>query len=181
MKKRILFLSIILGITLVVGACGEEAADSGSGAMEEAEASEDNESGTETEESGNDDGRNVQEFDQEIVDNENVKAVLKSIEYIEDDIFGDAIEITFEVENKRDDTIEVQAREVSADGKMVDEAMQSMSQEVAGGKVADAVLTIQSLEGKELPSMEENFEMLLHVFSWDDMDFEEGHEVKVEF
>lgn len=176
MKKRILFLSIILGITLVVGACGEEAADSDSGATEEAKASEDSEKGTGAEESGN-----VQEFDKEIVDNENVKAVLKSIEYIEDDIFGDSIEVTFEVENKRDDTIEVQAREVSADGKMVDESMQSMSQEIAGGKVADAVLTIQSLEGKELPSMEENFEMLLHVFSWDDMDFEEDHEVKVEF
>lgn len=65
--------------------------------------------------------------------------------------------------------------------KMVDESMRSMSQEIAGGQVADAVLTIQSLEGKELPSMEENFEMLLHVFSWDDMDFEEDHEVKVEF
>ena len=163
MKKRILFLSIILGITLVVAACGEEAADSGSGAMEGSERG------------------NVHELDQEQGDNESGKAVLTSIEYIEDDIFGDAIEITFEVENKRDDTIEVQAREVSADGKMVDESMQSMSQEIAGGKVADAVLTIQSLEGKELPSMEENFEMLLHVFSWDDMDFEEGHGVKVEF
>lgn len=40
MKKRILFLSIILGITLVVGACGEEAADSDSGATEGSEEAE---------------------------------------------------------------------------------------------------------------------------------------------
>lgn len=124
---------------------------------------------------------NVKEFNQEIVDNDNVKATLISVERKTDDIFGDSVEITFEVENKRDDTIEVQAREVSADGKMIDQSMLTMSQEVASGKKADAVLTVQNYEEDgELPAMEENIEMLLHIFSWDNMDFTEDHEVTID-
>ena len=85
------------------------------------------------------------------------------------------------MENKREDTIEVQAREVSADGKMIDEGMITMSQEVASGKKAVATLTVQNYEEDgELPPMEENIEMLLHIFSWDDMDFTEDHEVMID-
>lgn len=110
-----------------------------------------------------------------------MKATLVSVERKTDSLFGDSVEVTFEVENKRSDTIEVQAREVSADGKMIDEAMLVMSQEVSSGKKADAVLTIQNFEEDgELPAMEENIEMLLHIFSWDDFDFTEDHEVTID-
>lgn len=116
-----------------------------------------------------------------IVDNETIKATLISVEKIVDtDWDEEKVEVKFEVENKREDTIEVQAREVSADDKMIDDMMLSMSTEISSGKRADAILTIQNYEG-DLPVIEENIEMLLHVFSWDDMDFEEQHPVLIEF
>src|SRR5699024_11467173 len=77
-------------------------------------------------------------------------------------------------------TIVVQAREVSADGKMIDDMMISMSQEISGGKMADAVLEIENYDG-DLPEIEEDIEMILHIFSWDDHDFEGDVDVKIEF
>ncbi|MGD6897095.1 hypothetical protein [Bacillus infantis] len=122
-----------------------------------------------------------QEFNQVIVDNENIKATLISVEKIVDKTWDEEkIEVKFEVENKRQDTIDVQAREVSADGKMIDESMLVMSTEIAGGKMADAVMTIQNYEG-DLPPVESDLEMILHVFSWDNMDWTEDHQVKVQF
>jgi len=56
-----------------------------------------------------------------------------------------------------------------------------LSQEVSGGKVADDVLEIQNYNGDELPNMEENLEMILHIFSWDDMENEANFDVKIEF
>lgn len=124
---------------------------------------------------------NKKAFDLGIADSENIKATLISAETIIDKEWDEEkIEIMFEVENKRQDTIEVQAREVSADGKMIDDTMLSMSQEIAPGKKADAILTIQNYEG-DLPEIAENLEMILHVFSWDDMDYEEEHQVKIDF
>lgn len=73
-------------------------------------------------------------------------------------------EVKFEVENKQSETITFQAREVSADGKMINDSMLSMSQDVSSGKKADAVLTIQNYNGN-LPAVTKDFEMLLHVFS----------------
>ena len=64
---------------------------------------------------------------------------------------------------------------------MVDDSIQMMSQEVAAGKVAEAVLTLQDYEGNELPTLEGDLEMLLHVFSWEDMEYQEDAEVKVNF
>lgn len=122
----------------------------------------------------------TKEFNQEIANNDHIKATLISVEHIIDETWDEErFEIKFEVENKRDDTIEVQAREVSADGKMVDDSLLFMSQEVSGGKKADAVLKIQSYDG-DLPSMEDNIEMLLHIFSWDDFDFREDHKVIID-
>ena len=36
-------------------------------------------------------------------------------------------------------------------------------------------------EDTSLPKMEENIEFILHVFSWDDYDYEMDYPVKVEF
>src|SRR5690625_2550394 len=122
----------------------------------------------------------VHEFNEEIVDNDDVSATLIGVEKIVDkDWDEEKIEITFEVENKRDDTIEVQAREVSADGKMIDETMIMMNQEVSGGKHADAVLTIQNFDG-DLPEIEDNIEMILHIFTWE-FYFENDIDVKINF
>src|SRR5699024_11729464 len=82
-----------------------------------------------------------QQFNEEIVDNDDVKATLISVEKIVDkECDEERIEITFDVENIRDDTIDVQACEVSADGNMIYDMMISIRQEISGGKVDDAVL-----------------------------------------
>lgn len=170
LKRILLILAGVLLIGVLVACGGDTGTDTDNNTEPESEQNEQNESDS-----------SVKEFNQEIVDNENVKATLVSVERKTDSLFGDSVEVTFEVENKRSDTIEVQAREVSADGKMIDEAMLVMSQEVSSGKKADAVLTIQNFEEDgELPAMEENIEMLLHIFSWDDFDFSEDHEVTID-
>jgi len=143
----------------------------------EAEEKSNKEEGTEEEK----DEVEAKEFDKEIVDNDHVTVTLMSVEKIIDkDWDEERFEIKFEVKNKRDETIEVQAREVSADGKMVDESMILMSQTVASDKLADAVLTIESYDDP-LPDIQENLEMILHIFSFDDYDFENDIDVKIDF
>ncbi|RDW17497.1 hypothetical protein CWR48_13305 [Oceanobacillus arenosus] len=181
--KKVSFLGIIILLVGLLAACG--ASDSGTSSDQPAEEnSTEQSSGEEKEEAANEEASNEElyEFNQEMADNENFKATLINIERIYDEAWDEEkIEVTFEVENKRDDSVEFQARQVSINGKMVDEALLSMSTEVAGGKMADAVLTIQDYEGGDLPSLDEDFEMLLHVFSWDNMDYEEDAEVSVTF
>jgi ABC-type glycerol-3-phosphate transport system substrate-binding protein len=175
--KKLLALPLLLMVFLT--ACGEtEVQDKEVASVESADKSAD----TATEETKTEEtDTEKKELNQLIVDNENIKATLISIEKIIDTDFDEEkIEVKFEVENKRADTIDVQAREVSADGKMIDESMLSMSTEIAAGKKADAVMTIQNYEG-DLPAVENDLEMLLHVFSWDNMDWEESHQVNVEF
>lgn len=177
MKKLLLLVLIALfGLMTGCGGTTEENQE-----VENIESSEqENTKETEETEEGAEEG-DAQEFNQLIADTDNVKATLVHVVKKNDDIWGNTIEVKFEVENKREDTIEVQARQVSIDGKMVDETILSMSTEIAPGKLADAVLTINEFEGHEFPALEENLEMVLHIFSWDNMDFEEDHNVKIEF
>src|SRR5690606_20529708 len=139
-KKLNLFFVVILFLSLI-SACG--------GTDHDGKNDEKNDTNNQNEQennANNDDDNNgfSKEFNQSIVDNENVRATLVKVERVRDEFFDeDKVLLTFEVENKQDFTIEVQAREVSADNKMVDESMLTMSQEVAAGKLADAVLTIQ--------------------------------------
>src|SRR5699024_10984654 len=89
---------------------------------------------------------------------------------------------TFEVENKRKDTVTVRGEEVSVDGKMVDDMMVYMMQDVSGGKKADIVLTIDDNYGEEkLPEMEENLEFILKVYSKATIESLNEHVVKINF
>lgn len=178
--RNILFALLSFIIIAGLVACdGEEVQDKDVSSVES--SNEENEAAA-AEEETEEEEEAVKEFNKEIIDNDSVKATLVSVEHIVDkDWDEEKYEIKFEVENKLDDTVEVQAREVSADGKMVDESMLMMSQEISGGKVADAVLTIESFEGDDLPDMEEDLEMILHVFSWEDMEQEENIDVNIEF
>ena len=134
----------------------------------------------ETEESEH--GEFVKELNEVVADNDNFKATLVSIEKEYDDFWEEeTISINFEVENKSDSTLTFQAREVSVDGKMVDESFLSMSQDVSGGKMADAELTLQDYEGGELPSFESDFEMLLHVFDMESYETTDDVDVSIEF
>ncbi|MFC7364496.1 MULTISPECIES: hypothetical protein [Bhargavaea] len=176
-------IALLMGSAVTLSACGsteegsEDEANKNDASEEQAPAEE------ATDEKATEDKADEafsKEYNEVIVDNENIKATLVKAEHIIDKEWDEEkFNVTFEVENKRDDTLEFQANEVSADGKMVDDMMLNMSQEVAGGKLADAVLTIENYEG-DLPSLEENIEMVLHVFSWDDMDFTEDHPVTID-
>jgi len=92
----------------------------------------------------------AKEINEVIVDGD-VKATLVSIIKESDDIFGDSYKITFDVENNLDHNIKIQARSVSIDGTIVDEATYSMSQEVTLDKNDKAVLSemMDSLKWKK--------------------------------
>lgn len=182
--KRILFALFSLIVIIGLAACsGEDVEEKDVSSVESSEEENEAEAAEKEEESEETDAEAAaEEFNEVIADNDNFKVTLLSVEHIVDqDWDEEKYEIKFEVENKTDETVEVQAREVSADDKMVDESMIFLSQEVSGGKVADAVLEIQNYNGDELPDMEENLEMILHIFSWDDMENEENFDVKIEF
>lgn len=116
----------------------------------------------------------------EVVNNESIKATLMRIESGDDpDWGGEYHEIVFEIENKTDLNIVIQARNVSADGKMVDEANVFMSQEITPGKKADATLTLQDFGDGKIDEIKENIEVTLAVFDWD-YALEEEHTVKVD-
>ncbi|MCD1162895.1 hypothetical protein [Peribacillus frigoritolerans] len=124
----------------------------------------------------------VIEVGKEVANTANMKATLVSVEKVVDKEWDEEyIDVKYEVENKLDKTIVIQAREVSADGKMVDDGLLDMSQEVAAGKKADAILRIQDYDGGELPAIEKNLEMLLLAIDNDTYEDIEQHKVNVDF
>ena len=178
MKKLIFSAAIILSLALA--GCGDSSTESVAGTVNNETSTNDtttseNEAVEETEE---EESTSINEV---IVDNDKYKVTLLEILKNEDDIWGNTIEVVYEVENRLDYTIGVQARSVSADGYMVDEAIYSMSQEVVGGKKAKAVLTINEFEGYDFPELTSDFEMTLHIFNYDTFDTIEDHLVQVSF
>ena len=173
MNKLIFSVALILSLGLV--ACGDSKEENLSGTTNN------NKEATETEVKPEESKEDSNEINELIVDNENVKATLVKIVKKNDETWGNSYEVVFDIENKRADSIEVQARSISADGRMVDETITSMSQEVAAGKTAQAKLTISELEGYEFPELNSDLEMTLHVFSWENYEWYEDHPVKVSF
>ena len=93
----------------------------------------------------------------------------KELKEDESDYFGTVHEFVFEVHNKTDMNIEIQARSVSIDDFMLDDLMYSLSQNIAPGKKANAIFTVKDLLGDgEMPDMVGNLEMEFHIFNWDD-------------
>lgn len=182
--KKIKVVSLLGSSVLLLAACSDEteAVEEINEVNSSAIVSSENEENQESVASETEVEENIIVYNQLVEDNENFKATLLEIEYTYDDVWDEEkIEVRFDVENKRADSIEVQARSLSINGRMVDDSIQMMSQEVAAGKVAEAVLTLQDYEGNELPTLEGDLEMLLHVFSWEDMEYQEDVEVKVNF
>lgn len=176
MKK--LLLMLLASFVFVLGACSETEEKE----VSSLEASEKNseEVYEEDEEIEEEIEEETEELDQTLVDNDNLKAVVTGIKKIDNKEWDEeSYEISIEIDNKRDDTIEVQAHEVSADGVMIDD-MVFFSETVAGGKHSNAVMGIENYEG-DLPEMEKDLEFILSVFSHDDMDYEDNHDVKIEF
>ena len=128
------------------------------------EVAEETDKSTEVEETNDD----FYEFNEVVAENENYKITLLNIEREYDEMWDEEkIKVRYDVENLSDIDIEVQARTVSLNDRMIDESLLMMSQEVAAGKSADATLEVQDYEGNELPALEGKFEMTLHIFDWE--------------
>ncbi|HLR80561.1 MAG TPA: hypothetical protein VK119_08295 [Bacillota bacterium] len=172
MRKVILLFVLVLSLGTVLISCGKSTntppkAEDEKADQEEKQKVDDQEAVEET-------------VNQEIADTDNIKATLLSVEKIVDkELNQEKYEITFDVENKRDDTIIVTAKEVSSNDKMIDNRMLFMHQEISPGKSADAVLSIENIKG-ELPEIKETLEMTLHIMSTDHYDIEEQHQIVID-
>lgn len=123
----------------------------------------------------------IKNVNHEIIDNKNVKATLIDIKNMQHDVYGNAIEVRFQVVNKdKKKTLTVRAKDVSVDGEKLDDSTVIMSTDIPKGETGEAILTIMEFEDIQLPAMEKSFEMVLNVFSWDDLDFDQNHKFNVE-
>lgn len=176
MKKiSILLLSLLTVVSLAACDDGEEKEVSSVDSSEKGEES-NSDSDKEDEEDKEDEAKEINKV---IADDELVKATLISIEKIDDkDWDEEKYNVNMEIENKSEDTIEVQAHEVSADGKMVDD-MVFFSETVSSGKSADATMVIENYDG-DLPKMEEDLEFDLVIFSEETFETIKEYDVKIE-
>lgn len=165
--KKMLFL--LASAILVLTACGETNEQPKEVSKVESEGSQtesndSNEAEVEEEEE-------VTDYNQVLLDSDNAVVTLESITKVEDKTFDEEYySIKLSIDNKLEETIEVQAQEVSADDVMVDD-MVFFSETIAGGKKANAEMKIQNYEG-DLPSLDESLEFKLMVLneSWDTVD-----------
>lgn len=172
MKKLLILLA---SAVLLLSACGEvETKEKDVGSVESSDKAKGKESESkETEEAET-------EIEKVVADDEYIKATLVSIEHKVDDLFDEekyVVNIT--LENKTENKIMVQARDVSIDGTMVDD-MVMFSQDVAGNKKANGKLEIQNYDG-DLPEMNEDIEFTLTVIDEESFDTVAEHEVNVDF
>ena len=159
---------LMLSMVLILVACGDSEKETNKKKIESV-TSEQKEADTENDK---------QDINQEVANTENIKATLISIEKVVDREWNEEkYEVKFEVENKRDDKILIQADKVSADGKMIDNSKRHMNTNISAGKKADAILTIERYGGSlELPEINEDFEMVLLVYT-DGYEEMENHKV----
>lgn len=102
-------------------------------------------------------------YDEVLIDEDSIKVTLIDIEKVTgDDWDQDHYLVNLDIENKTDNTVEVQTREFSADGKMIDD-MIMFSETVSGGKSADGSIEIMDWENDNLPEIEEEMEFILNV------------------
>lgn len=181
MKKKLIF-SAALVLSLGLAACGETETENVGGKVETSSSEKANTQDTEkAKDDTKENADSNKEINQVIVDNDKVKATLVKIVKSTDSVFGNSYEVVFDVENKSSEKIGVQARSVSVDGRMVDETILSMSQDVAAGKTASAKLTIREMEGYEFPEFKSDLEMGLFVYSSENITNAEEIPVKVKF
>lgn len=181
---------VLLGMAaFVLGACGnstqEQVEVDTKSSTEQVESTSQEVASVSEESSTQETDSNVIELNENVVDDGSIKVAIVSVEKYVDDIWGETIEVKFDVTNNTDNTVTVQAREVSIDDRMVDDSIYYMSEEVSAGKSADVELIIQDTSGEtELPELTGNFDMLLHVYSYDDETydtlFESDYQVSTE-
>lgn len=186
-KMKKLYLLLFTGmLALVLAACGGEETtteQTDDEAPAETEAQETDETASEPEEEAEEpveeESGDVKEVNETIVDNDNLTATITTIEKIVDTDWGESrYEVNMDIENKRDDTIEVQATEVAADGVMIDDYV-FFSETISGGNMSNASMVIETFNEEELPEMNESLEFVLDVFN-DEFTLEEQTEVSIE-
>lgn len=147
--KRVIFGAFVAG-ALVLSGCGE-----GETEVEKKEAT----VSTEQEEVKNDKEKAIEE--QVVLDND--QYMVKVVDFVvkEDSFSGQEAKVILEVENKTDQTIEVQSREGSVDGEMFDDAF-VLSETVAPGKTAKMSLSLSEMwldeDAQEFPEFNDYLE-----------------------
>ena len=175
--KKITLFSVGLVSLMLLGACGDKEVT-----QKVTEASvESVEQVITTELSSEEEEKNDKvEYNQSIIDDENIKVSLIDISHNINKMYDEEkYVVSFDITNKREEKIDVQAREVSINDRMVDEGLIMMSTEISGGKSATAKLEIQDYSGEELPELVGNLEMVLHTFDWETMEYEHDVPVKI--
>lgn len=173
--KKVMTLLVSLLVVFGLVAC-----DDGGSEEKEVSSVESSDKADNNEKEGEEATSDVEEVGEVIADDDYIKATLVNIEHVKDDVFDEEkYVINIDLENKTENKIIVQARDVSIDGTMVDD-MVFFSEEIAGGKNAKGKMEIQNYEG-DLPTMDDNIEFILLIA--DDETFEDlsEHDVKVEF
>lgn len=121
----------------------------------------------------------IKKINFKIADNKQLTAVLIDIKNVQHQVYGNSIDIRFQVTNKFNKPLTVRAEEVKVDGKKLDKKTVIMSQDIPAGETSEAVLTILEFEDHPLPAMQRSIEMTLNVYSWEDWDFEQNHRFTV--
>jgi|SRR5699024_7509125 len=120
----------------------------------------------------------VNDYNEIVLDTENVKVELISVEKVEDEFWEEEYyQINFDVTNNFEDTIEIQAHEASMDGKMIED-MIIFSETVSSGKSSDAQMLIENYEG-ELPEFDDELEFNLVIWGHEDYDIELEEKVTI--
>lgn len=89
------------------------------------------------------------------------------------------VTVTFDILNKREDSIKIKAEQLSVDDRMIDESIYQLEQEILPHKAANAKLMIQQKEGVDFPEFKNDIEMRLYISSLKDSSYVEQHLVNI--
>lgn len=170
---------IVVTLSLILVAC--DVVDVDSDTQDSVDSKTENVENNNENNSNNNDSNEEEstDYDKVLVDSDTAKVTLQNITKVVDSMFDEEYyKIKVEIENKYENTLEVQTREFSIDGKMADD-MVIFSETVSSGKKSDATIKIQNYDG-DLPEMKEELEFILTFIDMDDWEFEEDHDVKIE-
>jgi len=121
-----------------------------------------------------DDKKEEKTIQQLVVDNENVKMTVLNMNKS-----NSTVTITFDILNKREDSIKIKAEQLSVDDRMVDESIYQLEDEILPHKAANVKLIIQQKEGVDFPEFKNDIEMELYISSLKDPSYVEQHLVNI--
>lgn len=115
-----------------------------------------------------------------IYDKDGITVTYLGFKTQESSFYGEEMEIMFDVKNNLDKNVELNPEFVSADDRMIDDNVISGGASVSPGKTASLKVTIAEFnKGAGLPKIEENIEMTLNVYDWDEFEMDVPLKVKL--